>query len=61
MPDMTGVELAERIKQLFPTLPFVLLSGVNDLRVGSETADAFLSKLEGPEAMIDKIHSLLHQ
>jgi len=61
MPDMTGVELAARIKQRFPTLPFVLLSGVNDLPVGSEAADAFISKLEGPEAMIDKIHSLLQK
>ena len=61
MPDMTGAELAAHIKQVSPTLPFVLLSGVNDLPVGSEAADAFLSKLEGPEAMIDKIRSLLDQ
>lgn len=61
MPDMTGAELAAYTKRLFPTLPFLLLSGVNELPLGSEVADAFLSKLEGPEAMIDKIHSLLRQ
>ncbi len=59
MPEMTGAELAAQVKRLHPEIPFVLLSGVNDLPKGAELADEFLSKLEGPEAMIERIRSLL--
>jgi CheY-like chemotaxis protein len=59
MPDMTGAQLVGKVKALRPELPFVLLSGVNELPEGAELADAFLSKLEGPEAMIGKIRQLL--
>lgn len=61
MPEMTGAELATKVKRLRPTLPFILLSGVNDLPAGAEAADVFLSKLEGPEAMIEQIRKLLGQ
>jgi CheY-like chemotaxis protein len=61
MPEMTGAELVARVKQIRPRLPFVLISGVNDLPAGAELADVFLSKLEGPEAMISNIRTLLKQ
>lgn len=61
MPGMTGAALASQVKQLFPKLPFILLSGVNDLPAGAEIADLFLSKLEGPEAMIEQVRKLLRQ
>ena len=59
MPEMTGVALAMKAKARWPQLPFLLLSGVNDLPAGVEVADAFMSKLEGPDAMIAKIRSML--
>src|SRR6201996_7186462 len=59
MPDMTGAQLAACIKRADPTMPFMLLSGVNDLPDGAELADEFLSKLEGPETMIGRVRLLL--
>jgi CheY-like chemotaxis protein len=59
MPEMTGAQLALHVKQMHPKMPFMLLSGVNDLPDGAELADEFLSKLEGPETMIDHARLLL--
>jgi CheY-like chemotaxis protein len=59
MPEMTGTQLAAHVKRIHPTIPFMLLSGVNDLPDGAELADEFLSKLEGPETMIGRIRLLL--
>jgi CheY-like chemotaxis protein len=59
MPEMTGAQLVADVKRMHPTLPFMLLSGVNDLPDGAELADEFLSKLEGPEAMIGRVRLLL--
>jgi CheY-like chemotaxis protein len=59
MPEMTGAQLAAHVKRMHPTMPFMLLSGVNDLPDGAELADEFLSKLEGPETMIDRARLLL--
>jgi CheY-like chemotaxis protein len=59
MPEMTGVELVARVKNARPTLPIMLLSGVNEIPAGAELADDFLSKLEGPETMIQRARTLL--
>jgi CheY-like chemotaxis protein len=59
MPDMTGAQLAAQVKRTYPAMPFMLLSGVNDLPEGAEVADEFLSKLEGPETMIVRVRLLL--
>ena len=59
MPEMTGAQLVADVKRMHPTMPFMLLSGVNDLPDGAELADEFLSKLEGPEAMIGRVQLLL--
>jgi CheY-like chemotaxis protein len=59
MPEMTGAQLVADVKRMYPTMPFMLLSGVNDLPDGAEVADEFLSKLEGPEAMISRVRLLL--
>ena len=59
MPEMTGAALAARVKARWPQLPFLLLSGVNEIPPGAEIADAFMSKLEGPDAMLNKVRSLL--
>jgi len=59
MPEMTGAALAAKVKARWPQLPFLLLSGVNEIPPGAEVADAFMSKLEGPDAMVDKVRSLI--
>lgn len=59
MPGMTGVELAEQVKAQHPKLPIVLISGVNDIPPGATTADAFLSKVEGPDILCERIAAIL--
>jgi response regulator RpfG family c-di-GMP phosphodiesterase len=51
MPGMNGAELAQEIKAQNPNLPVILISGVNDIPHGAHIADAFLSKVEGPDAL----------
>jgi CheY-like chemotaxis protein len=59
MPNMTGAELAREIKSLRPDLPVVLLSGVNEIPTGADGADAFISKVEGPEGLCRELATLL--
>lgn len=61
MPGGTGTDLAQKVKALHPNLPFVIISGVNELPPDSMRADLFLSKVEGPVAMCDKISGLLER
>lgn len=47
MPTMTGLELLERVKEKFPKLPVVLISGysMDDVRAeGGPQPDGFLAK-----------------
>jgi CheY-like chemotaxis protein len=59
MPGMVGTELARKVKQDNPNLPVIVLSGVNEIPPDAASADLFLSKLEGPERLCDKISSVL--
>lgn len=59
MPGLNGLELARKIKELTPALPIVLLSGVNEVPEDADCADLFLSKVEGPVAMCEKISAVL--
>jgi len=59
MPGGTGTELARQVKTRFPGLPVILISGVNEIPPDAENADLFMSKVEGPAAMCDKISSVL--
>ena len=59
MPGGTGTELAQSIKGLWPDLPVVLISGVNELPTDARWADVFISKTEGPTAMCEKISAAL--
>lgn len=61
MPVMTGIELTRFIKQEYPNLPVVLFSGVNELPQDELLADLFLSKLEGPEILCEKVAEVLHR
>jgi len=59
MPGMTGTQLAKEAKALRPALPVIIVSGVNEIPTDAEHADLFVSKLEGPVALGEKIASIL--
>jgi len=59
MPGLTGTELARRIKNRWPSLPVILISGVNEIPPDSEIADLFMSKVEGPVMMCQNINNVL--
>jgi DNA-binding NtrC family response regulator len=59
MPELTGTELAKVVKSSHPSVPVVLLSGVNDIPPGAEYADLFVSKLEGPLVLCERLKALL--
>lgn len=61
MPGVVGTELGKQVKEKYPTLPFVLLSGVNDIPDDASCADLFISKVEGPAIMCTKIAAILAQ
>jgi DNA-binding NtrC family response regulator len=61
MPEVPGTELAKMVKSNNPQLPVVLLSGVNDIPGGAEYADVFISKLEGPSVLCDRVRTLLEE
>lgn len=59
MPGMNGAELAQAIKSKQPNLPVILISGVNDIPPGANVADAFVSKVEGPDVLSKRITAVL--
>ena len=61
MPKMLGTELARRLKEERPELPVVIISGVNEIPQEASFADMFISKLEGPVALAEKLHAVLTQ
>jgi CheY-like chemotaxis protein len=61
MPGMTGAQLARQIKTAYPRLPVVLVSGVNEIPPDADAADLFMSKVEGPAIMCEKVSMVLAQ
>ncbi len=59
MPGLSGTDLAREIKQRRPNLPVVLYSGVKEVPLDVALADLFLSKVEGPAAMCEKLSEIL--
>jgi CheY-like chemotaxis protein len=59
MPGLTGTELARAAKNICPELPVIILSGITELPPGMEHADLFVSKLEGPQSMCEKVAAML--
>lgn len=60
MPDISGDELARRIRRAFPSLPIVMLSGfVGDLPAGcSGIVDRFVHKGEPAMRLIETLREL---
>ncbi len=59
MPGQTGTELARQIKDKWPSLPVILISGVNEIPPDAAIADLFMSKVEGPVMMCQNINDVL--
>jgi len=61
MPNVTGTELAHLIRRYHRGIPVVLFSGVNEVPTEAADADLFISKLEGPAILCQKIRALLEK
>ncbi|MGZ4816088.1 MAG: response regulator [Terriglobales bacterium] len=59
MPEITGSELARIAKEMYPQLPVVIVSGVNEIPTEAGYADLFVSKLEGPAALCNHLRRVL--
>ena len=61
MPGTTGTELAKQVKGSYPKLPVVIVSGVNEIPSDAACADLFISKLEGPVVLSERISEVLQR
>jgi CheY-like chemotaxis protein len=61
MPGIVGTELAKKLRSSRPSLPIILVSGVNEIPDDAVFADRFVSKVEGPEALFRSIIEVLAQ
>ena len=61
MPEVSGTELAKAIKEKYPNLPVVVVSGVNEIPPEVRFADLFISKLEGPVTLCERLREVLGQ
>jgi len=59
LSNKTGVEIAEEMKELRPEVPILIVSAAAEPPEGLEFLDGFLSKGEGPDALLDSIAGLL--
>jgi CheY-like chemotaxis protein len=59
MPGQSGTELARAAKSICPQLPVIILSGVTELPPDMGHVDLFVSKVEGPESMCEKVAAVL--
>jgi CheY-like chemotaxis protein len=61
MPGMSGTELTKIIKADRPTMPVILISGVNEIPPDAMYADRFVSKVEGPERLFQAVIEVLQK
>jgi CheY-like chemotaxis protein len=59
MPGMTGTELTKFVKAVRPTMPVILISGVNEIPADASYADRFISKVGGPELLFETVIEVL--
>ena len=59
MPGTMGTELARQLRATRPSLPIIIVSGVNEIPDDAVFADRFVSKVEGPEALFRNIAEVL--
>jgi DNA-binding response OmpR family regulator len=61
LSDKSGAEIAAEMKAIKPQVPILIVSAASEAPKGLEFADGFLSKGEGPEALLDRIAELLQR
>ncbi len=61
MPGMTGTALTKHIRENYPGVPVIIISGMNELPPDAELADRFISKIEGPEALFTGVAEVLQK
>ena len=61
MPGMSGTELTKSIKAMRPTMPVILISGVNEIPADADHADRFVSKIGGPELLFKTVAEVLER
>jgi PAS domain S-box-containing protein len=60
MPSMDGAVVAERLRELRPGVPIIMLSGENDVpNEAKQAVDAFVTKGESPAVLLETTASLL--
>ena len=59
MPGMSGTELTKSVKATRPTMPVILISGVNEIPADASYADRFISKVGGPELLFQAVIDVL--
>jgi two-component system, OmpR family, response regulator CpxR len=59
LPDLTGAEMTRKMKNERPFVPVMLFSAVPDAPSGSEHADLFVNKADGPAEFLLKVADLL--
>lgn len=59
MPGMTGTELTKSIKADRPSMPVILISGVNEIPPDASCADCFISKVGGPKLLFQSVAEVL--
>jgi CheY-like chemotaxis protein len=61
MPGMSGTELTKIVKLARPTMPVILISGMNEIPPDASFADRFVSKVGGPALLSESIVEVLSQ
>jgi CheY-like chemotaxis protein len=61
LSDKSGAEIAAEMKQINPQVPILIVSAASEAPTGIEFADGFLSKGDGPDALLHSIAKLLHE
>jgi CheY-like chemotaxis protein len=56
---LSGIQLAETLKQLNPKTPILLITGVMDSIPQTVSVDAIMTKIDGPEAFLRNVAALL--
>ncbi len=57
----TGTDMAKEMKQFKSSVPIILLSGTSTIPEPIDYADAFLSKTEGPEHLLELVQKMLNR
>jgi CheY-like chemotaxis protein len=59
LSNKSGLEIAKEMKELKPEVPILIVSAAAEAPPGMEFSDGFLSKGEGPDALLFAIAGLL--